>query len=159
MVNVPGSRESLRQLNCVSEWWTAVRCEGELFAAVLTSGWPRGTGQLHGPDRALLVQLAFHFEERGDLSVHDPHFDIRGLLADDGSDHAGDTADFDVNVVAPGSMTNSTDVEGIIAVGLDRKMDDARLGAGDVGDLHFGRIGREVFERVGNHSVNEVRRE
>ncbi|HEX5283920.1 MAG TPA: hypothetical protein VFW30_07365 [Bryocella sp.] len=50
-----------------------------------------------------------HLEEGGDLSVHDPHFDVGGLLADDWSNDSGDTAYFYVDVVAPGSMADAAD--------------------------------------------------
>src|SRR5712664_2438214 len=86
---------------------------------LFASGWGRwlkdGSCELNAPDRAALIELALFPDEGGRVTAEDPNVNVGWLLADNGSDEAGDAAEFDLDAVVGDLVAEAANDERIFA--------------------------------------------
>jgi hypothetical protein len=83
---------------------------------------------LDGHDWAFGVEGALFAGEGGRVAADDPDLDVRGLLADDGRDYAGDTAEVDLDLGVDCLSLRTGDGTDVFAEGRDDEFDQAGLG-------------------------------
>lgn len=90
------------------------------------------------PDRPTLVELTLFANERGRGAFENPDVLVGRLLADDGGDHSGQAAGFNVEDIINGPTRCAADAKGNFASGLNGDADQPRLrGRRDKGKLCF----------------------
>lgn len=91
-----------------------------------------GANLFYPPDRTTLVQLAFFANERGSSPCENPDVIVGGLFADNGGDHPGKAAEFNVEDIVNGSTRCAADAKGRFASGFYGDADQPRFcGWGD----------------------------
>jgi hypothetical protein len=74
-----------------------------------------GANLFYPPDRTALVELAFFANECGSSAFENQDVIVGGLLADDGGNHPGQAAEFDVQDIVNGLARGAAYAKGHLA--------------------------------------------
>ena len=118
-----------------------------------------GADLFDAPDRSTLVELTLFSDERGSGAFENPDMVVGGLFADDGGDHSGQAAEFNVEDIINGLTRGASYAEGHFPGGFYGDADQPRLcGWRDKGKFVSGVDERKFNRRLGGKPFDDVGR-